>query len=268
MTNRINSVKDELEAKYHEGLWVFHKKFGTGVVVGREEQCALVQFDAGVKKIIVNSDKLSPLILDDVFCYQGLQYRRLPNVDQLALVGVDNPTAAKIDIPDRLHINGRDYPVTTIGELAFANLKRLTDIYIPESVKDISHNAFYGSDKIRQVRAESCGNESATFVINEAGLWGVLANPARKVDAIPCQFDDIRFYAGYMVEKQRRPTFYFLVRQNGLWGIINKTGYQLVPCIYDALSPKEDNCLCIGFEYRQGIRSGLIDANGKDIVNP
>lgn len=252
-------------SSFQEGLWVFHAQFGTGVVVKREEQCALVQFDSGVKRIFLNSDKLSPLDINDVFFYQGLQYRRQPDADELELVGVANPSVVKAVIPDHLHINGKDYPITAIGKMAFANMKRLADVTIPSTVKEIAPSAFVGSDHISQIRNESCGRYDASFVMNERARWGILPNPERKVPFIPCQFEDIHFYACFMDERQKNPTFYFLVRQNDLWGIINKTGHQLVPCIYDALSPKEEGHLCIGFEYRQGNWCGLIDARGNEV---
>ena len=254
-------------SSFQEGLWVLHEQFGTGVIVKREEQCALVQFDSGVKRIFLNSDKLSPLDINDVFNYQGLQYRRQPDADELEIVGVANPSVVKAVIPDHLHINGKDYPITAIGKMAFAKMKRLADVTIPASVMEIAPLAFVGSDHISQIRNESCGRETASFVMNELALWGILPNPERKVPFIPCQFEDIHFYPGFMDGKQKTPTFYFLVRKNGLWGIINKTGHQQAPCIYDALSPKEDGGLCIGFEYRQGNRSGLINAKGEEIVN-
>lgn len=262
-----DGAKMEEFSSFQEGLWVLHAQFGTGVIVKREEQCALVQFDAGVKRIFLNSDKVSHMDINDAFFYQGLQYRRKPDADELELVGVANPSIAKAFIPNHLHINGKDYPITAIGKMAFANMKRLTDVTIPATVVKIAPLAFVGSDNIRQVRTESCDRESVTFVMNESGLWGVLANPSRKVDAIPCQFEEIRFYPGFMDERQKVPTFYFLVKQDGHWGIINKTGHQQAPCIYDALSPIEEGRLCIGFEYRRGNQSGLIDAKGNDVVN-
>ena len=262
-----DGAKMEELSSFQEGLWVLHAQFGTGVIVKREEQCALVQFDAGVKRIFLNSDKVSHLDINDAFFYQGLQYRRKPDADELEIVGVANPSIAKAVIPNHLHINGKDYPVTAIGDMAFSNMKRLTDVTIPATVVEIAPLAFVGSDHIRQIRNESCGRENASFVMNELALWGILPNPERKVPFIPCRFEELHFYAGIMDERQKNPTFYFLVLQNGLWGIINKTGHQQAPCIYDVLSPKEDGRLCIGFEYRRGNQSGLIDAKGNDVVN-
>lgn len=282
MPNKLNRVsdklrslpgteKDELEARYRRGLWVFHKQFGAGLIIKKHPSRRLrvyIQFNDDVRLLYLDSDALSPLILEDDLEYLDIKYRKDPEKDELAVVGVSNQSIERIVIPQFLRIKEQDYAVTAIGDLAFANLKRLTDITIPETIKTISYNAFYGSDNLRQIKNEACGHESATIIMNESGRWGILANPARKVDAIPCQFEDIRFYAGFMVEKQRIPTFYFLVRQNDLWGIISKTGHQLVPCIYDALSPKEDGQLCIGFEYRKGGRTGLINAKGEEVINP
>ena len=254
-------------SSFQEGLWVLHAQLGTGVIIKREEQCALIQFDAGVKRIFLNSDKVSFLDIHGSFFFQAFKYRKKTNADELEHVGVANPSIAKAVIPNHLHINGEDYPVTAIGDLAFSNMKRLTDVTIPFTVKDIAPSAFVGSDHISQIRNESCGRYDASFVMNERARWGILPNPERKVPFIPCQFEDIHFYAGIMDERQKNPTFYFLVRQNGLWGIINKTGHKQAPCIYDFLTPKEDGGLCLGFEYRRGNQSGLIDAKGNDVVN-
>ena len=161
-----DGAKMEELSSFQEGLWVLHAQFGTGVIVKREEQCALVQFDAGVKRIFLNSDKVSHLDINDAFFYQGLQYRRKPDADELELVGVANPSIAKAVIPNHLHINGKDYPVTAIGDLAFSNMKRLTDVTIPATVVEIAPLAFVGSDHIRQIRNESCCRENASFVMN------------------------------------------------------------------------------------------------------
>ena len=60
-----DGAKMEELSSFQEGLWVLHAQFGTGVIVKREEQCALVQFDAGVKRIFLNSDKVSHLDIND-----------------------------------------------------------------------------------------------------------------------------------------------------------------------------------------------------------
>ena len=274
VTDKLRSLpgieKDELEAKYRRDLWVFHKQFGAGLIIKKHPSRRLrvyVLFNDGVKLLYLDSDALAPLNWEEDLEYLGLKYRKVPGKDELVVVGVADTSIDRIAIPRLLHIKDQDYAVTSIGNLAFSNLKRLTDLIIPESVKEITYNAFYGSDNIRQVRNESDKRECATLVMNESGLWGILANPSSKVEAITCQYEEIRFYPGFMDERQRIPTIYFLVRKNSLWGIISKTGHLLVPCIYNALSPKEARRLCIGFEYQQGERTGLISAKGDEVVN-
>ena len=252
-------------ACYQEGFWVRHSRFGAGVILEREESCVSVQFESGIKRILLHSNKLIPLDINEAFNYGGLEFLKITGKDELEVVGAINPNVDKVVIPSHILINGQDFPVTVIRKLAFANMKRLTDVTIPVSVVTIDSLAFVGSDKIKQIRNESCGRYDASFVMNERARWGILPNPERKVPFIPCQFEDIHFYACFMDERQKNPTFYFLVRENDLWGIINKTGHQLVPCIYDALFPKEEGHLCIGFEYRQGNRCGLIDARGNEV---
>ena len=201
MTNKLNRIliqlrklskaeKNELEARYQKGLWVFHKQFGSGLIINKHPTRRLrvyIQFNDEVRLLYLDSDKLSLLNLDEDIEYLDIKYRKLPEKPEMAIVGVANPSIERIVIPQSLRIKEQDYAVTSVRDLAFANLKRLTDIIIPDSIKDISYSAFYGSNHISQVRNETCGRESATFFMNELGRWGILANPSRKVEAIPCQ---------------------------------------------------------------------------------
>lgn len=114
------------------------------------------------------------------------------------------------------------------------------------------------------LRTETSHGETATLCMNENGLWGALENPNKKQSAIPCEYQEIHFYAARLVVRQKMPTYYFLVKQNGLWGFLNKQGRQQSPCIYDELSPRETDGLFTGFFYRRSAYTGLIDGNGHE----
>ena len=107
--------------------------------------------------------------------------------------------------------------------------------------------------------------ENATLCLNGAGRWGVIGNPAKIQAEIPCEYEEIRFYAARLVARQKNPTFYFLVKIDGLWGILNKQGKQQAPCIYDELDPQEKEGYFEGFAFRRGAQAGLINGKGEQI---
>lgn len=53
--------------------------------------------------------------------------------------------AGTVVIPEKITLRGEQYPVSWIGEYAFANCQRLDSVVIPNSIKEIYHNAFDNS---------------------------------------------------------------------------------------------------------------------------
>ena len=93
----------------------------------------------------------------------------------------------------------------------------------------------------------------------------MVGNPAKIQAEIPCEYEEIRFYAARLVAWQKNPTFYFLVRKEGFWGLLNKQGKQQAPCIYDELEPQEKEGYFEGFAFRRGTQTGLINGKGEQI---
>ena len=253
----------ELANVFSEGLWVTHDQYGAGEIVKLESFHAQVQFDEEKKDVDLYSDRLVPLDLTESFVYQNVRLSKNQDKDELEVVGCANALLSKVRIPELLCINGQCYPVTAVCKSAFYNMKRLTDVTIPSSVTVIHPYAFVGSDGIRQVRTETNKTESATFIVNAAGLWGALAVPSKKQTAIPFEYDAIHLYAGRSVARQTVPFRYFLVCKQGKWGLLSKQGYQLIPCIYNSLIPKETDGLLVGFEFRLDQETGTINAKGE-----
>ena len=109
--------------------------------------------------------------------------------------------------------------------------------------------------------------DSVILLESAEGLWGVQAKPDRKVAAIPCEYEEIKFYAGKLVGKQKIPTYYFFVKKDGCWGLLNKLGRQQAPCIYDELYPKESReGLLEGFAFRRNGLNGIIDGKGNETI--
>ena len=116
------------------------------------------------------------------------------------------------------------------------------------------------------LRKEISHGESAMLCMDETGRWGAVANPDKKQAAIPCGYEEIHFYAARLVTRQKNPTYYFLVRNGGKWGILNKQARPQAPCIYDELTPKEDDGIFTGFFFRRGDDAGLINGKGEIIA--
>ena len=134
-----------------------------------------------------------------------------------------------------------------------------------EKVIELRANTLEPYDGLESIECESNG-EKVTLLQNKNWLWGVQADSAKMVKALPCEYEEILFYSARLVEKQKNPIYYFLVRKDGLWGLLNKRGHQQAPCIYNALRPKENNGLLEGFAFRRGRVAGLMDGKGKETV--
>ena len=65
------------------------------------------------------------------------------NGNEYLIVKKYDGDAAKLTIPSTVTIDGKDYPVTEIGEWAFGDCFNLESITIPDSVTKIGKNAFY-----------------------------------------------------------------------------------------------------------------------------
>ena len=115
------------------------------------------------------------------------------------------------------------------------------------------------------IRKENSNGESAILCMDATGRWGAVANPDKKQEAIPCSYEGIHFYAAKLAVRQKNPTYYFLVKDSGKWGILNKQARQQAPCIYDELIPKEEDGLFVGFSFRKGGDRGMINGKGEVI---
>jgi hypothetical protein len=63
----------------------------------------------------------------------------------------DNNTAESVVIPASVTIEGKSYPVTTIGEGAFQGYESLSELTLPQTVTTIGANAFAGCTSLSLV---------------------------------------------------------------------------------------------------------------------
>ncbi len=135
-----------------------------------------------------------------------------------------------------------------------------------EKTIELRANTLEPYEGIESVEMESNGKK-VTLLQNRHWLWGVQADSIKKIESIPCEYEEICFYSAKLVEKQKNPIYYFLVKKDGYWGVLNRKGHQQAPCIYDELQPKENDGFWEGFAFRRGRVIGTIDGKGKEKVS-
>ena len=263
----VASDDKECLSRFSVGQWVVHEQYGAGQITELNGFRAVVAYGKRSDEFDLHSGMWMPLDPSKDFWLGALGFKRRPGLEELMVVACSDKTAVKMVIPATFRVNGKDYPVTEIGPKVFSGCRRLRSVSIPRGVISIAPDAFLGCDDLAEVRRMSSGRETVQLVMNDEGCWGVIENPAKRVAAIPCRYEEIRFYVGKLVAQQRIPTYYFLVKEKGAWGLLNKVGHQQAPCIYDDLTPKETGGLLQGFSFRRGGLTGIIDGNGEETLD-
>jgi len=253
---------------YYVGEWITVGQYGLGEITEIDGYKATVDFWPLKKEISLVADSVEPFRAEGDFTFirENVRYQKRRSVRELEVVACTNKQVPELTIPESLTINGDSYPVMSIGSRAFAGMPILHLLYIPSSIRDIAPDAFLMSDNIVQLKKVGRGRDQVTFMLSQDGKWGVLADPRRRVSAVPFEYERICFCAAKLVPNQRIPVYYFLVKQYGRWGLLNKAGRQQAPCIYDELSPVLDNDLLQGFAFRRGDVRGIIDGKGHETI--
>lgn len=92
-----------------------------------------------------------------IYNVNGIYYRLVQDpesnntsdlVASVVTMGETNHYQGSISIPSSVTINGNNYSVGTIYDMAFKTCKSLTSITIPASIKQIPKGAFYGCDNL------------------------------------------------------------------------------------------------------------------------
>ena len=258
---------DNLSKRYI-GEWISVGHFGLGEIMEIDGYKAKVDFWPQKKEISLVADSVAPFEIEEGFSFirESIRYKKRMGARELEIVACTDKRAVEVTVPESIRINGDSYPVTSIGRKAFAGLTELHSLSIPSSVRDIAPDAFMMSDSIVQLEKQGIGPDRVTLLTSRDGKKGVLADPARKISAIPLEYDEITFCAARLVSRQRTPVYYFLVKKDGHWGLLNKTGRVQAPCIYDELVPALKNGLLQGFAFRRGDTKGIIDGKGQETI--
>ena len=93
---------------------------------------------------------ISAIDILPIYDDEGLEYRFDMKKEKWTLYKA-NTASDSVSIKSNIDYNGSSYPVTSISNYAFENLKAIKKLHIPSSVNYIEKNAFRGCDNIERV---------------------------------------------------------------------------------------------------------------------
>ncbi len=87
-----------------------------------------------------------------IFKYGNVSYKITKNPDGTISVSIsDLNGVTDVVIPNEIYLNGKAYPITSIGDSAFKNNKTIRTVTIPGNVTTIGNSAFEGCSKLTKV---------------------------------------------------------------------------------------------------------------------
>ncbi len=97
-----------------------------------------------------NIVEISAIDIFPIYDDEGLEYKFDMKKEKWTLYKA-NTASDSVSIKSNIDYNGSSYPVTSISNYAFGNLKTIKKIHIPSSINHIDNNAFSGCDNIECV---------------------------------------------------------------------------------------------------------------------
>lgn len=103
-----------------------------------------------------------------------ITYQYDTETDEATVNDADESISGNVEIPGTIEVEGKEYAVTSIGNVAFSGCSSLTEVAIPESVTSIGDNAFYGCVNLTNVYVRedlSLGTGSFLNVSQGVHVW-------------------------------------------------------------------------------------------------
>ena len=80
-----------------------------------------------------------------------ITYQYDTETDEATVNDADESISGNVEIPGTIEVEGKEYAVTSIGNVAFSGCSSLTEVAIPESVTSIGDFAFNGCSSLTQI---------------------------------------------------------------------------------------------------------------------
>ena len=95
------------------------------------------------KQLLLLVMMLLPMVaMADAVEIDGIYYNLIPKGKVAGVTSNPNKYSGSVAIPDKVHHEGTEYSVTSIGDNAFSNCSGLTSVTIPNCVTSIGEGAF------------------------------------------------------------------------------------------------------------------------------
>lgn len=107
----------------------------------------------------MKAEKIRLLKKPDLFQFEltEKEYGEDFSLDVLTLKSVNSIDIKCAEVPERIMLDGRELPISKIGDCAFANCKKLRSIRLPDGI-DIGKSAFLGCTSLEKIEARSFGD--------------------------------------------------------------------------------------------------------------
>ena len=169
-----------------------------------------------------------------------------------------------IQVPEEVEYNGGIYTVTTIGNDAFVNCKKLLLLELPKSINRIGNSAFFGTVNLDRIILSSdieygdytINNENPIFIRNQKTISNQSAPMSDEY-----KYEEVNNYR--TLENNYDVT---TAKKNGLWGLIDRMGKVVIPFEYEEICTGEKYSAEMFFAKKNGVW-GIIDLNN-DILLP
>ena len=106
-----------------------------------------------------------------------ITYQYDTETDEAMVTHADESISGNVEIPGTIEVEGKEYAVTSIGNVAFSGCSSLTEVAIPESVTSIGDYAFSGCSSLTQIAVPESVTSIGDFAFNGCSSLTQIAIP-------------------------------------------------------------------------------------------
>ena len=106
-----------------------------------------------------------------------ITYQHDTETDEAMVTHADSGISGDVEIPGTIEVEGKEYAVTSIGNVAFSGCSSLTEVAIPESVTSIGDFAFNGCSSLTQITIPEGVTSIGEYAFNNCSSLTQVAIP-------------------------------------------------------------------------------------------